>query len=151
MTAAPFPGLIADAERMVSAFLRESPEVVALVGDRVYTAFPANAGNGPLVIVQRFGGSPPFSQPLVLDEAELQVDAYGGSKVVAHELVATVRAVLSTLEGLARPEGVCSAVRFGALQWRPDETFTPSRPRYVADVTVHVRARPLEPTRKVAA
>ena len=151
MTALPFPGLIPDAERMVSAFLRESPEVIALVGDRVYCAFPANAGNAPLVIVQRFGGAPAFSQPLILDAADLQLDAYGGSKVVAHELVATVRGVLSTLEGLARPEGVCSAVRFGTLAWRPDETFTPSRPRYVADVTVHVRARPPVPTMEVAA
>ena len=130
--------LLPDAERLVSAFLRERPRMQALVGDRIYTAFPAQAGSGPLLLIQRVGGVPPLSQPLVVDAAELQLDAYGGPKATAHELAATARAELTALEGLVRPEGVVSAVRFGVLSWQPDETYSPPRPRYLLDVTVTV-------------
>jgi hypothetical protein len=133
---APLP----DAERLVAAFLREDARITALIGvDRVYTAFPAKAGTSALLLVQRIGGIPPLSVPLVFDEAELQLDAYGGPKSAAHELAATARAVLTELEGAVRPEGVCSAVRFGALRYLPDETFSPPRPRYLFDATFTVR------------
>jgi hypothetical protein len=135
----PTPPPIADAERIVCSYLRDVPEVSAIVSDRVYTAFPAQAGNDPLLLVQRIGGVPPFSVPLVLDEANLQIDAYGGPKRTAHDLISIVRASLVSLIGLVRPEGYLSSVSFGALRYVPDETFQPWRPRYIADVTVHVR------------
>ncbi|HEY3020272.1 MAG TPA: hypothetical protein VGJ32_08770, partial [Solirubrobacteraceae bacterium] len=68
----------------------------------------------------------------------LQLDAYGGPKAAAHELAATARAELAALEGQVRPEGVVSAVRFGALRWLPDDTYDQPRPRYLLDVTVTV-------------
>ena len=132
---APLP----DVERLVASFLRENARIAGLVSDRVYTVFPSQAGNEPLLLVQRIGGEPPLSIPLVVDTALIQLDAYGGPKAAALELFATTRAVLTELEDVTRPEGVVSAVRFGALRWLPDETFSSPRPRYVGDVAITVR------------
>jgi hypothetical protein len=139
MSTRPELDLLPDAEQLVSAFLRSNSRILGLVGERVFTVFPAQAGPEPLLLVQRVGGEPPFSQPLVLDVAQLQVDAYGGPKKAAYNLAATARAVLTELEGQVRPEGIAGAVRFGSSQWLPDETFTPPRPRYIFDVAVAVR------------
>jgi hypothetical protein len=130
--------LIPDVERLVSAYLRGRPRMTALVGGRIYTAFPAKAGAGALLLIQRIGGEPPLSQPLVVDAAELQLDAYGGPKALAYQLAATARAELAALEGQVRPEGVVAAVRFGALRWQPDDTYDQPRPRYLLDATVTV-------------
>jgi hypothetical protein len=140
MSAMPSLALLPDAERLVSAFLRGHARIVALVGDRVYTAYPAKAGTTSLLLVQRVGGDVPFSQPLVVEHAQLQFDAYGGPKAAAYELAATARAVLTELEGAVRPEGNVAGVRFGTVQWLPDETFSPPRPRYVFDTTMTMRA-----------
>lgn len=137
-----------DVERLVSSYLRAHPGVAGVVGDRVYTAMPAQLEPElALVLVQRIGGTPPLSHPLVVDEAQLQVDAYGGPKAVAWEVLATVLAAFDELEGAVRPEGYVSAVRQGAIRWQPDETFDPWRPRYVADVTLTTRALAEVPAR----
>lgn len=137
MSAMPALELLPDAEQVVSAFLRAHPRITALIGDRVYTVFPAQAGPEPLLLLQRVGGEPPFSHPLVLDIAQLQMDAYGGPKKAANVLAATARAVLTELEDASYPE--VASVRFHSLRWVPDETFSPPRPRYVFDVDVAVR------------
>ena len=99
MSAAPELALLPDAERMVSAFLREDARMQALVGDRIYTAFPAQAGPDALLLIQRVGGTPPLSVPLVVDAAELQLDAYGGPKAKAYQLAATARACRARWRG----------------------------------------------------
>ena len=142
---APELALLTDAERLVSGFLRRNARMAALVQDRVFTVFPAKAGSAPMLLVQRVGGEPPLSQPLVVDAAQLQLDAYGGPKALAHELAATARAVLTELEGTAQPEGICAGIRFGVFRWLPDETYTPPRPRYVFDVTATVRMAAVVP------
>lgn len=134
--------LLPDVERLVSSYLRADAAVAALVGDHVYTVFPAQAGSGPLVLVQRIGGFPPLSHPLVVDEAQLQIDAYGGGKALAWAVLATVLAAFDDLQGLVRPEGSVAAVRQGAVRWQPDDTFKPARPRFVADVTLTTRPAP---------
>jgi hypothetical protein len=131
--------LLPDAERIVSRYLREHAEVAPLVaGERVYTALPANIGSAPLVLVQRIGGVPPFFRPLVLDEAALQIDAWGGTKLDAWTLAETVRQALVSLPGV-RYGAVVSGVEFGPLRWEPDGTYKPPRPRYLADVAVYVK------------
>lgn len=133
--------VVPDAERLVVNYLREHAEVQPFVGDGIYTVFPAQRGSGELfVIVQRVGGVPRISIPLVFDNAELQFDCYGGPKATTQALAATVRAALSELSGQVRPEGVCSGVTHGALRWLPDETFNPPRPRYICDAVVTVKA-----------
>lgn len=133
--------LLPDAARLVSAYLRTVDEVLALVDERVYTAFPKQLDKStPFVIVQRVGGPPVVAFPLVVDEAELQLDAYGGTQAAAHELAATCRAALSELRG-EQPDAtgnVCQ-VAIGALRYVPDETWTPPRPRYISDANVTVK------------
>lgn len=128
--------ILPDAERVLSAWLREQPEVAALLGERVYTAYPARAGDAPLVLVRRFGGEPPFPTPLVLDLANVQADAYGGTKAQAWEVAATVRAVCAA-RGRGDTTGPTILVR--TVRYLPDESFNPPRPRYVCDLDVYVR------------
>lgn len=133
--------LLPDVESVVCAYLRSSARVAAVVDpNRVYTAFPARAGGAPLVLVQRVGGTPPLSIPLVVDDALVQLDAYGGTKRQAELIAATCRAELSAMAGTVQPDGVVAGVSFGAYRYLPDETFRPSRPRYVLDVTITTRA-----------
>lgn len=142
-----------DAEQLVSGFLRRHPDVAALLGDRVYTVFPAQGGGDPLVLLQRVGGEPPFSMPLVVDAPRIQAAAYGGTKKQAHTIAATVRAALCDLAGTVQPEGVAAGVTFGALQYLPDETYRPPRPRYLFDtvVTTRATAAPVAQSPRVAA
>lgn len=135
--------LLPDVERLVSRYLRDSAPVDALVGQRVYTAWPQTGTEdtkSPLVLITRIGGDPPFSYPLVLDACDLQVDAYGGPKHQAHQLAATVRQSLAALVDRVTPDGVVHAVTFGALRYVPDESFSPARPRYVMDVSITTTA-----------
>lgn len=135
--------LLPDVERLVSRYLRDSAPVDALVGDRVYTAWPHTGTEDtkqPLVLITRIGGDPPFSYPLVVDACDLQVDAYGGGKHQAHQLAATVRQSLAALVDRVTPDGVVHAVTFGALRYVPDESFSPARPRYVMDVSITTTA-----------
>jgi hypothetical protein len=130
--------LLPDAARLLMAYLRTVPEVVALAGQGVYTAFPKQLDKGTaFVLVQRIGGAPPVPRPLVVDEAAIQLDAYGGPQQRAHELVVTCRAALSELRGEQPNDtgNVCGVV-VGALRYVPDETWTPPRPRYVSDLLV---------------
>jgi hypothetical protein len=133
--------LLPDVSRLVSAYLRTVPEVRAIVGDRVYTAFPKQLPEqAGFVLVQRIGGLPPLSRPLVIDLATLQLDAYGGPQAQAHELAATCRAALSVWQG-EQPNAsgnVCGVV-IGPLRYLPDETWRPPRPRYISDVDVTVK------------
>jgi hypothetical protein len=131
--------ILPDVERLVSTYLRSSPPVEALVGERVYTSWPKTKPDDvaqPIVLVQRVGGIPPFSLPLVVDECDLQIDAYGGGKHAAHRLAATVRASLAFLTDRVEPDGVVHAVTFGSLRYVPDESYAPARPRYVFDVSI---------------
>lgn len=138
MRAPPLP----DVSRLVSAYLRTVPEVVALVEQRVYTAFPKQVSKAAcFVLVQRIGGAQvQLTRALVVDTATIQLDAYGGPQSAAHDVVATCRAALAELEG-EQPNGagnVCGVV-VGPLRWVPDETYKPPRPRYVSDLDVTVK------------
>lgn len=132
--------VLPDVARIVSAYLRTVPEVLALVGERVYTAFPKQLGTQPFVLVQRTGGDPVLARPLVVDHAEVQLDAYGGPQAAAHELAATCRAALSVLQGEQPNDtgNVCGVV-VTALRYVPDETWSPPRPRYISDVELTVK------------
>ena len=137
--------LLPDVERLTSRWLRARPAITALVADRVYTAWPHSSPEQtrqPLLLIQRVGGAPIFSLPLVLDAAELQLDAYGGPKHASHALAATACRELVELTDQPTEDGVVHAVTIGAKRWLPDESFSPPRPRYVCDITLTVTARP---------
>lgn len=142
--------LLPDTERIISAFLRADDNVIELAGERVYTAMPGQSSkDDTLVLLRRVGGGPPFSQPLVFEACELQVDVYGGPKAAAHALARTVQAALAELRGVLTEEvidvgpvivAVISGVSLGAFRYVPDEVWQPPRPRYVFDATVYVKS-----------
>ena len=131
--------LLPDVSRLISAYLRSVPEVAAIVGDRVYTAFPKQLDKStPFVMIQRTGGEPVVGRPRVVDRAFVQLDAYGGPQAQAHELAETCLAALSELSG-EQPDnaGNVADVRVIAdRRYVPDETWMPPRPRYVSDLEV---------------
>jgi len=130
-----------DVTKLASLYLRTVPEVVALVGNRVYSVFPSQLAPGlSFALVQRVGGPPAVSYPLVVDLALMQLDAYGGPQAAAHELAATVLSALSEWQGEQPDElGNVCGTRIGAKRWQPDETYKPPRPRYVCDFEVTVK------------
>jgi hypothetical protein len=126
---------------LVSGFLRSRPEVAALVGNRVYSVFPKQLASAlTFAIVQRVGGFPSLSRPLVIDLAVMQLDCYAGTHAAAHELAATCLAALSEWQG-EQPDdagNVCGVV-VGPKRWQPDPTYKPPKPRYVCDFEVTVK------------
>lgn len=134
--------LLPDVERLLSEFLRDQPEVTDLLAARVYTVLPRDK-EFPLLRLVRLGGyDEQICVPLVIDEAVVQMDVWGGPKALAYQAAATVRAVLSARLIGGHDEGVVQNIRHGALRYLPDEEFTPARPRYTFDVTVRTRAHP---------
>lgn len=126
-----------DVERLLSAWLRARPEIAAIVGDRVVTTVP-NRAVFPFLKITQLAGEPVFSQPLYLDEAYLQLDAYGGPKVQARELIDLVRHAMSEeFLGLHDGVGVVTSVRFGDLSYIPDDGYDPAVPRYLAMASVY--------------
>lgn len=138
---------LVDVEALVSQYLRAQSEVTAYVAQRVYTALPETKAF-PLVRITRIGGVPKMSRPLVVDQAHLQIDVFGGSKATALDTTDAIREELAKIvdEDPVQPLGVVCAVRFGPLAYLPDASFEPAKPRYVLDVTVSVRPAPLPTT-----
>ena len=128
--------ILPDIEQVLSAWLRAQPELGKLVQDRVYTAFPRQKGGGPMILVRRFGGQPPLERPLVLDQALVQADCYGGDKAQAWQVAATLRALIGErCDGT----GTTPTVYVRACRYLPDETYPSPRPRYVCDLEAFVR------------
>jgi len=126
-----------DVERLLSSWLRARPEVIAVVEDRVYTEIPGHAVF-PFLRVTLIGGRPVYSRPLFLDEALIQIDAYGGPKVLARQLIDLTRAAMATeFLGDHPGVGVVTSVVFGELAYIPDDTWEPPKPRYAATTSVY--------------
>jgi hypothetical protein len=128
---------VVDTERLLSGWLRAQPEIVALVEDRVYTENP-NRAVFPLLKINQIAGNPVFSRPLYLDESLIQLDAYGGPKVQARQLIDTTRELLAErFVGHHVDIGVVTAVNFGDLTYLPDDGYAPPKPRWIALASIY--------------
>lgn len=131
-----------DAEALLSQFLRDQDEIDEAINKRVYTAIPAKP-TWPLVIITRVAGAPILSRPLVLDNPTIQIDAYGGSKKDAHDLIELVRRIIAVrIQGVHEDLGNVTGYQFGSMSYLPDDSYAPSRPRYVADVQLFTKPLP---------
>jgi hypothetical protein len=129
--------IVVDTERLLSAWLRDQPEIVAIVEDRVYTDNP-NRATFPFLKLTQIAGGPVFSRPLYLDEALIQLDAYGGPKVLARQLIDTARTVLAERFAGDHPGvGVVTGVNFGDLTYLPDDGYAPPKPRFIAMTSIY--------------
>lgn len=135
--------LLPDAAWLIQTYLKTVPEVQALVGQRVYTAFPSQIGDKPFVLVQRIGGTPAVARPLVVDLAALQLDAYGGRQADAWRLAETCCQALERLQGeQPNDAGNVCGVTVVARRYVADDTWKDKhgpRPRYVCDLEVTVK------------
>ena len=126
-----------DVERLLSNWLRARPDITALVADQVHTVVP-NRATFPYLKITQVGGTPVFSRPLYLDEAYIQLDAYGGPKVLARQIIDTVRAALAEeFLGSHPGVGVVTSVRFGDLSYLPDDAYIPAQPRFIATASIY--------------
>lgn len=136
MSPPPITGV--DVEALVSKYLRASPDITALVDDRVYTDLPHDRVF-PLVLVQRTGGNFLVTRPLWLEQADLTLSAFGGTHKQAQQLVATC---LSTLGGLRgrHSDGAVTGISVASTAYQPDpdsaDTEGHARPRFVAVLSV---------------
>lgn len=121
----------------MSTYLRAQPEVSALVADRVYTVTPKDVTTKfPFIRLTRIAGGPLYNRPLIIDQARIQVDCWGGPKKFAWQMAATCMAVLSERFIGVQSGGVIANTEFGALIDQPDASFDPPQPRWLFDVTV---------------
>lgn len=125
-------------EALVSAFLRDQPELVDLVADRVYTAIPKDAAYPLVRVVQLL--DTPAGAPLYSVAFDMQVEAFGGSKADAWRIASTARALIDArLLGDYAGFGVVNGSTPGALLDLPDEDFTPAKPRWLFSSTIYGR------------
>lgn len=130
-----------NAQLLVSEWARLDPDILASpIGSSVYTELPAGFKDWPAVRLTRVGGAPPWSQPLVLDEPVIQVDVWGGPKIVAEDCAELFRAAAAARLPGEHRTGIVYRVSLGALMDLPDTTYDPARPRYIFDMTLLTRA-----------
>lgn len=131
-------------EALVSAFLRNQPEVADLVEDRVFTALPKPSPGVtiyPCVRVTQLLDVP-AGAPLWAVAFSVQVEAFGGSKGEAWRIASTCRAAIdSRIVGTHDGLGVVNGSDPGSLIDLPDEDFEPAKPRWLFTSTIY--ARPL--------
>lgn len=132
-------------EALLSAFLRDQAEMVALVDDRVYTEIPkrteANSKGAtyPLARVTQLLDEP-IGSPLWAVRYTMQVEGFGGSKAEAWEIASTARALIDArLVGVHDGFGVVNGSTPGSLLDLPDETFNPAKPRWLFSSTIYAR------------
>lgn len=134
--------LTPDAEQLVSGFLRADADVVALLGDHVYTVLPVHEKlKLPFARITLVGGpATPILRPRWLVACRLQFDVWAQPKKAARTAAETIAAVLAGRLVGAHDLGAVTAVDVDQPSYLPDSDLSdPATPRYMlqAVVTVH--------------
>ena len=139
--------LLPNVEGLVSTFLQDHPDIVALAEDehapgrsRSYTVLP-KAPTWPALRVTQYDDQPAGQRPLHHVAYFLQIDAFGGTKAQAWTLASTARAALAADLPGTHAEGIVSGVDTRGLSDAPDDTYSPAKPRWM--FTAIVYAHPL--------
>jgi hypothetical protein len=127
----PFP----DAEYMCTYFLRNHVTFSEMVNGSISTEL-LNPKNLPCVTLVRTGGIPVAR--MRVDEAQIQVSAWGKDKREAFLVASNARAALHDMQNFQlEDEGVVTGVfDFTGPRWMPDDSHTPPIPRYVFDLRI---------------
>jgi hypothetical protein len=131
-----------NAEQITTAFLRQDSEVVGFLGDNVFTVLPANHDAWPAARVTRIGGT--ADNLLVIDNPLLQIDVWGGPKLLAEQAANAIREAFAFRLPFQPVGGGLLALgpgnnAIGSLRDLPDTTYDPARPRFVLDVRLLTR------------
>lgn len=128
--------LLPNVEALVSDFLRDQTEVTALVGQRIYTAIPSGP-TFPLIRVNQFYSLNITNRPMWLVANQVQLEAFGGSKVEAfNALNAAMGVMAARLTNYVSSFGTVTGVNFSGTRDQPDDTYTPAKPRWLTIATV---------------
>lgn len=130
--------ILPNMEAVLSQFLRDQPEVVDLIGDRVYTALPEGV-TFPAVRVTQILDRKITTRPLWVAEFVMQVEAFGGSKAQAWTLAATCEGLIAARMVGTHPGAVVAGVDPGSLEDLPDDEYEPARPRFLFLSTITAR------------
>ena len=126
-----------DIEALLATFLRAQTSVTDLVSDRVYTDLPHDR-TYPLVLINRTGGA--FTYKTHLEEAEVELSAYGGTHKQANTLASTCIASMAAAIVGSHPDGVVTKVKVTAITYSPEADATDpqghARPRVLVAATV---------------
>jgi len=131
-------------EALVSAFLREQPEIITDIADRVYTAIPTSATYPCVRVLQLL--DQPAGAPLWAVAFTIQVEAFGGSKAEAWRIASNCRAAIDARLAGEYAQGVVNGSTPGSLIDLPDETFEPAKPRWLFTSTIYGRPLATMPT-----
>ena len=130
--------LIPDAEKLVSDYLRDVPEVEAIVGRRIVGKTPEAVAEPWVRLTQLSAPSDPTSRVDHLVAFLLQLDCYAGKdggQPEANLLGSTVRAAL--MSGDLLTDGISRARIVGDARI-PDVTYEPARERRILTVKVWI-------------
>lgn len=130
--------ILPNMEALLSQFLRDQPEIVDLVDDRVYTALPEGV-TFPAVRVTQITDRKITTRPLWVAAFVMQVEAFGGSKAQAWTLAATCEGLMAARLVGVHAGGVVAGVDPGGLEDLPDDEYEPARPRFLFTSTVTAR------------
>ena len=133
-----------DVEGAFRDYLRAETQVTAIVGNRAFFGVPVNAGESsyPMLVVSRVGGGDDPSADVPMDQALVQIDAWGevdgkgfGDKTSCRALANAVRRACRKIRSATTQSGV---ILYGAVVqsdlWLPDPDTR--RPRYAITVVV---------------
>ncbi len=134
--------LAPDMTKLVVVYLRDQPEVTALLPAAQIRGRVGDAPTFPLVRVTRITDTSVRETPPLLDQVQMQLDVWGGNNRQAERIAATCRAALVwRLPGYENDEGVVTHVVARGTSDQPDDAFSPPRQRYI--VLVDIWARPI--------
>jgi uncharacterized protein DUF3168 len=126
-----------DVEALITTYLRAQTEIVALVADRVYSDMP-HERTYPLVLVTRVGGSHIYKNHL--EEADVEISAYGGTHKQAYTLAYTCLSTMASGIVGSHQDGVVTKVKGIAVSYSPEpDSQDPqghARPRVLLSATV---------------
>lgn len=130
-----------DTVAMLVTFCRAQSEIVALVA--APTSIRGKLDQGvpfPAVKVTRIASEPQTLKPLLLENVRMQFDCYGGNNRQAERLAQAIRSsLMERATGYANSEGIITRVEPSNLQDLPDESFEPTRERYILEMLVRVK------------
>ena len=126
--------VLPDATLAVIQYLRLRTELMALIAsDHIVTKIPTSP-TYPYVVVQWGGGNGIWP---AIDDAAVQIDSVGGTKVQCGQIARTVRACIWAIANDIVPAGVLSSGADNmAPAYIPDTVPVPPLPRYTARYSV---------------
>lgn len=126
--------LLVDIEALLVAYLKAQSAITTLVSTRVSTELPPTA-EFPALTLSRIGGIP--DKPVFADHPQIQVEAWGRTKLEASNLARVAFRVLIEIPQVHSGGTVSDCSPSLGITWAPDDTFSPAKPRYIQGLIFH--------------